>query len=118
MQNIFEGKKFVERTLEKHIRQCKEIDRACTDTLKASLRTTYGINRKSHLLDVPAFDLIRQTPQDIMHFILECVAPMKIKLILKLLILPGLMELNEVNAAIQNVPYPPLDIQYEISLAL
>ncbi|KAF0035385.1 hypothetical protein F2P81_013143 [Scophthalmus maximus] len=78
MQSHFDENKFVERTLEKHIRQCLELDKASTDTLKASLRTTYGINRRSRLVDFPAFDLIKQTPQDIMHVIFEGVAPMEL----------------------------------------
>ena len=111
MQNIFEENKFIKRTLEKHIRQCLEIDKACTDFLKASLKTTYGINRRSRLVDVPAFDLITQSPQDIMHVIFEGVAPMEIKLVLKHLILLGQLELDEFNSAIQNFPYSPLDVR-------
>lgn len=89
MQSDFDENKWVERTLEKHISQCLEIDKASTDTLKASLRTTYGINRRSRLVDFPAFDLIKQTPQDRMHVIFEGVAPMQVKLVLKFLILSG-----------------------------
>lgn len=111
MQSIFEENRFAERTLEKHIRQCVEIDKASTETLKASLKTTYGINRRSRLVDVPAFDLIKQTPQDIMHVIFEGVAPMEIKLVLKNLILSGQIELDEINSAILNFPYSPLDIR-------
>lgn len=79
MQMHFEGNKFIIRTLEKHIRQCQEIDKASTDTLKASLRTTYGINRRSIFVDFPLLDLIRQTPQDIMHVVLEGIAPMEVR---------------------------------------
>ena len=87
MQSFFDENQFVKRTVEKHISQCLEIDKASTDILKASLKTTYGINRRSRLVDVPAFDLIKQTPQDIMHVIFEGVAPMEVKLVLKHLIL-------------------------------
>ncbi|XP_062863880.1 uncharacterized protein LOC134325564 [Trichomycterus rosablanca] len=111
MQIYFDENNFVRRTLERHIRQCLEIDKASTDTLKSSLKTTYGINRKSRLIDVPAFDLIRQTPQDIMHVIFEGVAPMEMKLVLKRLILSGNLELDVFNSAIQNFPYSPLDIR-------
>jgi len=111
MQSIFEENKFVERTLEKQISQCLNIDKASTDTLKASLRTTYGINKRSVLVDFPGFDLIKQTPQDVMHGIFEGVAPMEVKLVLKYLILSGLIELDEFNSAIQNFPYSPLDIR-------
>ena len=111
MQSNFEENKFAERTLEKHIRQFLEIDKASTETLKASLKTTYGINRRSRLVDFPAFDLIKQTPQDIMHVIFEGVAPMEIKLVLKNLILSGQIELDEINSAIIHFPYSPLDIR-------
>jgi hypothetical protein len=57
-----------------------------------------------------AVALIKQTPQDIMHVIFEGVAPMEIKLVLKNLILSGQIELDEINSAILNVPYSPLDI--------
>ena len=111
MESNFDENKFVERTLEKHIRQCLEIDKASTDTLKAFLRTTYRINRKSRLVDFPAFDLIKQTPQDIMRVIFEGVTPVEVKLVLKHLILSGQIELDEFNSAIQNFPYSPLDIR-------
>lgn len=70
---------FNKRTLEKHIRQCLEIERASTDLFKTALKTTYGINRRNKLVDFPAFDFIQQTPQDIMHIILEGFAPMEFK---------------------------------------
>lgn len=111
MQTHFEENRFSRRTLEKHIRQCQEIDKASTDTLKASLGTTYGINRRSILVDFGSFDLIRQTPQDKMHVVLDGVAPMEVKLVLKHLILSGQIELDVFNSAIQNCPYSPLDIR-------
>lgn len=111
MQTIFEENGFVKRTLEKHIRQCDEIEKASTDSLKASLRTTYGINRRSGVIDIPAFDLIKQTPQDIMHVVFEGVAPMEIKLVLKRLFLSGELELDDFNSAIQNFPYSPIDVR-------
>ena len=111
MQTCFDENEFVRRTLENHCRQCLEIDKASTDNLKASLRTTYGINRRSRLVDFPAFDLINQTPQDIMHVIFEGVAPMEIKLVLKKRILSGELELDAFNSALQSFPYSPLDIR-------
>lgn len=96
MQTHFEENKFIRRTLEKHIRQCQEIDKARTDMLKASLRTD-GIKRRSIVVDFPSFDLIRQTPQDIMHVVLEGVAPVEVKLVLKQLILSGQIELDVFN---------------------
>lgn len=111
MQTNFDEQNFTERTVEKHIRQCLEIERACTDFLTSALKTTYGINRRSKLADFPAFDLIRQTPQDIMHIILEGVAPMEIKCVLKYLVLSGQMELDMFNSAMQSFPLSPIDIR-------
>lgn len=111
MQSMYDENLFTARSLEKHIRQCIEIDKASTETLKASLKTTYGINRRSRLIDFPAFDLIKQTPQDVMHVLFEGVAPMEIKLVLKQLILSGQIELDEINSAIINFPYSPLDMR-------
>jgi len=97
--------------VEKHIRQCIEIEKATTDFLKSALKTTYGINRRSMLVDFPAFDLIQQTPQDIMHIILEGVAPMEIKCVLKHLVLSGQMELDMFNSAIQSFPFSAVDVR-------
>jgi len=111
MQRNFDEQSFTKRTLEKHLRQCLEIERATTEFLKSALKTTYGINRRSQLIDYPAFDLIEQTPQDIMHIILEGVAPMEIKCVLKYLVLSGQMELDMFNSAMQSFPYSSIDIR-------
>ncbi|XP_030579955.1 uncharacterized protein LOC115785156 isoform X1 [Archocentrus centrarchus] len=111
MQINFNELSFTKRTMKKHIKQCCEIEKACTDFLKSSLKTTYGINRRSKLIDFPAFDLIQQTPQDIMHIILEGVAPMEIKCVLKHLVLSGQMELDVFNSAMQSFPLSPIDIR-------
>ncbi|KAM7380069.1 hypothetical protein PAMP_003389 [Pampus punctatissimus] len=88
---------FTKRTMEKHIRQCHEIEKGCTDFLKSALKTTYGINRRSKL--------------DIMHIILEGVAPMEIKCVLKYLVLSGQMELDVFNSAMQSFPLSPVDVR-------
>ena len=111
MQINFNEERFTKRTMEKHIQQCHEIEKASTDFLKSALKTTYGINRRSKLVDFPAFDLIRQTPQDIMHIILEGVAPMEIKCVLKYLVLSGQMELDVFNSAMQSFPLSPVDVR-------
>lgn len=94
----------------KHIRQYIGIKRASTDFLKSALKTTYGINRRSTLVDFPAFNLIQQTPQDIMHIILEGVAPMELKCVLKHLVLSGQMELDMFNSAMQSFLFSPIDV--------
>lgn len=69
------------------------------------------INRRSKLIDFPAFDLIQQTPQDIMHIILDGVAPMEIKYVLSYLLLSGQLELDVFNSAMQSFPLSPIDIR-------
>lgn len=111
MQSNFDENYFTPRTLRNHIRQCEEMERASTEFLKNSLMTTYGLNRRSKLVDFPAFDLIRQTPQDIMHVLLEGVVPYEMKCVLKALILSGDTELDSINAGIQCFSYSPVDVR-------
>lgn len=111
MQNYFNEDEFVKRTLDKHIRQCNEIEKASTDFLRNSLRTTYGINRKSKLVNFPGFVLIQQTPQDVMHVILEGIAQFEVKCVLKQLILLGQIDLDTFNSAILGFPYALTDVR-------
>lgn len=111
MQSHFNEDAYTKRTLEKHVRQCDEIEKAQTDLLRNSLRTTYGINRRSKLVEFPAFDIIQQTPQDIMHVILEGIAPLEIKCVLNHLVVSGQIDLDSVNSAILGFPYSPLDVR-------
>lgn len=99
----------MERTLDRHIRQCCEIEKASTDFLRNRLNTTYGINRKSKLVEFPVFKLIQQTPQDII--ILEGIDPLEIKCVLKHLVLSGQLDLDTLNAALLDFPYSPLDVR-------
>ncbi len=62
------------------------------------------------LVDFPAFDLIQQISQDIMHIILEGVAPMEIKCVLKDRVLSGHMELDMFNSAMQSFPFSSTDV--------
>jgi len=100
MQMFFNEDNFEQRTLERHIRQCSDIEKASTEYLRNSLKTTYGINRRSKVMDFPAFNLIQQTPQDIMHVILEGIAPLEIKCMLKQLVLLGQLDLDAFNSDI------------------
>ncbi|KAL2076343.1 hypothetical protein ACEWY4_028044 [Coilia grayii] len=111
MQSQFREDLFTKRTLEKHIRQCDEIEKANTDLLRSNLKTTYGINRRSELVDFPSFDVIQQTPQDVMHVILEGIAPMEIKCVLNHLIQSGEISLDSVNSGILGFSYSPLDVR-------
>lgn len=79
MQEQFKEDLFVKRTMASHNRRCNDTEKANTDFLKDNLKMTYGINRRSKLTEFPHIDIINQTPQDIMHVILEGVAPYEIK---------------------------------------
>ena len=43
MQINFDEENFEERTIERHVRQCRDIEKASTEYLKNSLKTKYGI---------------------------------------------------------------------------
>ncbi|KAL4008313.1 hypothetical protein ACER0C_002165 [Sarotherodon galilaeus] len=111
MQIYFDEDNFEERTFERHVWQCSEIEKANTEYLRSSLKTTYGINRRSKLINFPAFNLIQQTPQDMMHVIFEGIAPLEIKCVLKHLVLMGELDLDLFNAALTGFPYSPVDIR-------
>ncbi|XP_061734388.1 uncharacterized protein LOC133537390 [Nerophis ophidion] len=111
MQNKFNEDLFVKRTMARHNRQCSDIEKASTDFLREHLKTTFGINRRSKLTEFPHFDIINQTPQDIMHVILEGVAPYEIKCVLKHLVLSGHMDLDTFNSGIIGFPYSPVDMR-------
>ncbi|XP_035994917.1 uncharacterized protein LOC118563700 [Fundulus heteroclitus] len=109
MQEQFNKDMFVKRTMVSHVRQCNDIEKATIDFLKESLKKTYGINRRSMLTECPHFDIINQTPQEVMHVVLEGVAPYEIKCVLKHLVLSGHMDLDTFNSAIVSFLYSPLE---------
>lgn len=111
MHKQFNEDLFVKRTMASHNRQCRDIEKASTDFLREHLKSTFGINRRSKLTEFPHFDIINQTPQDIMHVILEGVAPYEIKCVLKHLVLSGHMNLNNFNSGIIGFPYSPVDMR-------
>ena len=61
----------------------EEVDNAPTKALRDHLSMKYGINVRSPLLNVVEFDMVKQTPQDIMHVILEGIAQHDIRLVLR-----------------------------------
>lgn len=95
MQKQFNEDLFVKRTMASHNRQCSDIEKASTDFLREHLKSTFGINWRSKLTEFPHFDIINQTPQDVMCVILEGAAPYEIKCVLKHLVLSGHMDLKK-----------------------
>ena len=86
--------------------------------------TTYGINYRSPLNDLPGFH--DQLPQDIMHVLFEGVVPLELKLMLQEFVRKKYFNLEFLNIRIENFTYgkkeqrnkPPKDITIEGSLRL
>lgn len=104
MQKQFNEDLFVKRTVASHNRQCSDIEKASTDFVREHLKSTFSINRRSKLTEFPHFDIMSETPQDIMHVILEDVAPCEIKCVLKHLVLSGHMDLDNFNSGMTGFP--------------
>lgn len=71
MQQEFLEQAFTLRTQANYDRDCTDIEEAPTDAVRSDLCTTYGINKRSSLCNLPDFDVTKQLPQDIMHTLLE-----------------------------------------------
>lgn len=82
MQNGFRENKFEPRSLKRHLEQWNVIN-GTPQALKDHYRTAYGINRKSILTECPHFDMIKQTPADVMHVLLEGVIPLTLQALIK-----------------------------------
>lgn len=65
-----------------HLEQWNVIN-GTPQALKDHYRTAYGINRKSILTECPHFDMIKQTPADVVHVLLEGVIPLTLQALIK-----------------------------------
>ncbi|XP_077870141.1 uncharacterized protein LOC144363069 [Saccoglossus kowalevskii] len=103
---------FQKRNLDTHLDHLAEIERANTDYLRNYLRTMYGINRRSILVDAPGFDVCTMLPQDIMHVVTEGVAQYELKEVLKEYILEQkLFSLSQLNSYLRNFHLPYFDVK-------
>ena len=93
------------RTKENYDNQWKEIEQAQTELMKRDVQTTYGINFRSLLSQLPSFDVTQQLPQDIMHTLLESIVQHEVRLVLHHFIHLGVTTLTEVNGAIASHDY-------------
>lgn len=59
------------------------MDPTITSAERQHYSVTYGINRESKIADAEGFDITEQLPEDIMHVLLEGVAPAHLGLFLK-----------------------------------
>lgn len=97
--NHFTSDAFELRTNSNHRKQCEMLDGPAT----SHYSKTYGINRRSSLLDVTHFPMLGGgLPHDAMHDILEGIAPLEIKLLLSHCIACGMFTLDEFNDRLLN----------------
>ena len=96
---------FCQRTAEIHKRQCDELDAAEGD-LKDHYSKTYGINRRSKLMCAKNFSVFDGgLPHDAMHDILEGVAQLEVKLLVKHCVNEKYITVAEYNHRIENFDY-------------
>ena len=98
----FNSKAFKLRTLEKHKHQCDLLEGPLGDHYS----TTYGINRRSSLLNIPHFDMCSWgLPHDIMHDLLEGVVQYELKLLLSHCCAEEYLTLEEFNRRLLRFDY-------------
>ena len=95
-RNHFYSKAYLKRTDTEHNRHCSEIQSPLKD-VKDHNSKTYGVNRRSILLNVSNFSLFGGLPHDLMHDMFEGVAQHEIKLLLKHCVDVKYFTLNEYN---------------------
>ncbi len=105
MQEEFVEEAFTMRTDASYKQECADIEQAPTEAVRNDLRTTYGINRRSALTELPGFDVTKQLPQDIMHTLLEGTVQYEVRLVLLHFIQNGDITLRQLNGAILNHNY-------------
>jgi hypothetical protein len=105
MQTDFRESAFSLRTKESYDGQCDEIEQAPNENIRKDLQTTYGINKRSILCQLPTFDVTKQLPQDIMHTLLEGTVQYEIRLVLLHYIQSGTTTLSQINGAITSHRY-------------
>ena len=105
MQQEFLEEAFVLRTQARYNKECEEIENAPTDAVRSDLCTTYDINKRSALCDLPDFDVTRQLPQDVMHTLLEGTVQYEVRLVLLHFIQTSELTLQQINGAINNHNY-------------
>ena len=102
LTSSFTSSGFELRTEDKHLEQCQNLD----GPTASHYSKTYGINRKSSLLDIVHFSMFGVgLPHDAMHDILEGIAPLEIKLLISHCITNGLFTLEHFNHRLMNFNY-------------
>ncbi|CAB4011337.1 Hypothetical predicted protein [Paramuricea clavata] len=105
MQTDFRESAFSLQTKESYDGQCDEIEQAPNENIRKDLQTTYGINKRSILCQLPTFDVTKQLPQDTMHTLLEGTVQYEIRLVLLHYVQSGTTTLSQINGAITSHRY-------------
>ena len=105
VQDKFSEDDFSMRSNEQYLNQCTEIENAPVLETQKELQTTYGINKRSPLLQLPSFDVTKQLPQDVMHILLEGIIQYELNLVLNVFYAAGSFSLDQLNASIANHDY-------------
>lgn len=83
----FMESEFQLRTKDQYMKHCEFIHRdGISDSERMHFSKVYGINQRSILTDLPAFDVTEQLPQDLMHVLLEGIFPLHLEQFLQYII--------------------------------
>ena len=118
MKVCFDSNNFTTRHMELHEQQCHQIESADTEYMRNHLSTTFGISRRSSLINVPHFNVCNMMPQDLMHVVLEGVAQYEIKEVIKLFLKEKSFSLTQFNTMLKTFHYPYFDIKSKPSVLL
>ena len=105
MQNNYRSEFFDKWTQEDYDRCINDIENAPTKYLQSHFKTTYGLNEKSPLCQIPSFDITKSLPLDYMHIGPEGFIQYEMKLVFNHYIKAGVFSLNDLNEAIESYEY-------------
>ena len=102
VQECFTEKECLARTPDAHEGQCLLLN----GPLAEHFSTTYGVNRRSILEDVPGFSVTIGLPHDIMHDLFEGVVSYELKFLLHHCVQTGYFTIAELNNRIAHFNFP------------
>ena len=89
------------RTSDEHEEQCQLL----SGPLSSHFSTTYGINRRSVLEDVPGYSVITGLPHDIMHDLFEGAVPYELKFLIRHCVNARYFSVNLLNYRIERFDF-------------
>ena len=95
------------RTKDQYKKHCEFIHRdGISDSERIHFSKVYGINQQSILIELPAFDVTEQLPQDLMHVLLEGIFPLHLEQFLRYIVQDlHLITLDQINSRIAEFPF-------------